>query len=306
MLERLALVLLVAAAARAQEPAPAEKDPNVLLTTALQRLKTAESVSAAVDVKHEPPEAEAAPQGGGMGFVIETQIMGQHPPFEGRAEACRAADGTTVVLSESELPGFALYVAGDKVVERTTFEEDRFSLDQLRGELQALLDPGAFARRILEAKLDASRDATTGAVTFRGKVDRDLVPATGGEMGFMEGRVLDVHATLVVNADGTLSNAAIKITRSDPEREMMRGGGMRKIMIQGGAGGAVPLPAEDEKKHDIVGGSTTYTLAFGKGGPSERAKAFKEDVERLIRAPEHGDPLPPDKGEDREMPEEER
>ena len=284
MLERLALVLLLAAAASAQEPAPKEQDPNVLLTTALQRLKTAENVSAAVEVKHEPPEEEANAQGGqgAMGILVQTEILGEAPPFEGRVEACRAADGTAVLLSEKELPGFALYVGEDRTVERTTLEEERFSLDQLKGELCALLDPAAFARRILDAKLEPTRDRATGAVTFRGKVDRDIVPATGGEMSFLQGRVLDVHATLVVTADGALASAAIRITRSDPTREMMRGG-TRKIVIRGGPPGALP-PADDDRKHDIVGGSTTYTLSFGKGGLSERGKAFRAEAERLIGA----------------------
>lgn len=299
MLERLLVVLLVAAVAGAQEPVPAEQDPNVLLSTALQRLKTADSVSAAVEVKHEPPEAEQAnaqggPPGGGMGFVIQTEVMGEDAPFEGRLEASRSADGTVVLVSEQELPGFQFCAIEGRTVERTTFEEDRFSIDQLRGELTALLDPGTFARRILDAKLEGKRDATTGAVTFRGKIDRDIVPATGGEMAFMQGRVLEAHVTLVVEPDGALSTAAVKITRSDPTREMMRGGRMRKIVIAaGGPGGALP-PEDDDKKHDIVGSSTTYTLTFGKGGPSDRAKAFKAEVERLLKAPEHGDPLPPD------------
>ncbi|MFI5403856.1 MAG: hypothetical protein ACHQ1G_13035, partial [Planctomycetota bacterium] len=230
MLERILPVLLVAAVARAQEPAPAEQDPNVLLSTALQRLKTADSVSAAVEVKHEPPEAEqanaqgGAPGGaGGMAFVIQTEVMGEEAPFEGRLEACRSADGTVVLVSEQELPGFQLCVMDGRAVERTTFEEDRFSIDQLRGELTALLDPVTFARRVLDAKLEAKRDATTGAVTFSGKIDRNIVPATGGEMAFMQGRVLEAHVTLVVKPDGALSSAAVKITRSDPTREMMRG-----------------------------------------------------------------------------------
>lgn len=288
------IVVLAAAAARAQEPAPA--DPNVLLSTALQRLKTSENVSAAVEVKHEPPEAEEAAQGGFGGMILTTEVMGEAMPFEGRLEACRTPDGTSILLSEKELPGFALWVTEDRTIERTTFEEDRFSLDQLRGELTALLDPTEFARRILEAKLEATRDEATGAVTYRGKVDRDIVPATGGELSILQGRVLDVHATLVVEQDGGLQSAAIKVTRSDPMREMMRGGEIRKIMIAGGApGGALP-PADDDKKHDIPGGSTIYTLTYGNTGPSARANAFKAEVERLLRAPEHGDPLPPDQG----------
>jgi hypothetical protein len=290
MLERLSIALLCAAAASAQEP---EQDPAVLLTTALQRLKTAENVSASVEVKHEPPEAKAPAQGqGGMVIVMGTKIVGEDPPFEGRVEACRAADGTAVLLSANELPGFALYVGENRMVERTTFEEERFSLDQLKAELCALLDPGTFAQRIFDAKLKPTRDAATGVVTFRGKVDRDIVPAAVGEMAFLQARVLDVHATLVVTPDGSLASAAMKITRSDPSREMRRGGA-RKIVIEGGGPpGALP-PADDDKKH-IVGGSTTYTLTFGEGGLSERAKAFKAEVERLLRPAEHGDLLPPE------------
>ncbi len=304
MLNRFMIVLLVAALGRAQEPAPA--DPNVLLSTALQRLKTAESVSAAVEVKHEPPEAEEAPQGGFGGMIVTTEVMGEAMPFEGRLEACRCADGTAVLVSERELPGFALWVSGDRTIERTTFEEDRFSLAQLRGELAAILDPTEFARRILDAKLEPTRDAATGIVTYRGKVDRNLVPATGGDLALLQGRVLEVHATLAVKPDGGLANAAIKITRSDPMREMMRGGEIRRIMIAGGApGGALP-PADDDKKHDIPGGSTTYTLTFGNGGPSARAQAFKAEVERLLKGPQQGDPLPPGEQKERPQPEEER
>jgi hypothetical protein len=137
-------------------------------------------------------------------------------------------------------------------------------------------------------------------------VDRDIVPASESPMAFAQGRVLEAHATLVVKPDGSLKSAAVKITRSDPMREMMRGE-MRRIVIAGGAPpGALP-PADDAKKHDIPGGSTTYTISFREGGLSDRAKAFKEEAERLLRGPEPGDQLPPDRdAEDRRAPEEER
>ena len=289
MLERLApAVLLFAAALRAQEPAPpaAEQDPNALLSTALRRIKTADSLAATVDVKQEPPEEPGGAGGPGGAVVITTEVLGENPPFEGKVEAHRDAEGTVVLLSTTELPGFALYMGQGRTVERTTFEETRFSLDQLRTEVTALLDTDSFTRRILDAKLEPSRDAATGEITFRGNVDRDIVPATEGDMPMMQGRVLAAEATIVVKPDGGLKSAAIKLTRSDPMREMMRGQ-TRRIVIRGGAGvpgGALP-PADDDKKHDIVGGSTTYTFSFEEGGPSERAKAFKGEVERLLKGP---------------------
>jgi hypothetical protein len=210
-----------------------------------------------------------------------------------------------VVASESELPGFLLYAVDGRAIERTTFEEERFSLVELRGELPALLDAGNLARRVFDAKLEPKRDAATGEITFSGKVDRDIVPATGGEMAFLtQGRVLETRATLVLHADGRLKSVAVRVTRSDPMREMMRGG-VRQIVIAGGAPpGALP-PADDDRKHEIAGGSTTYTLSFREGGPSARAKAFQEEMERLLRPVDHGDPLPPgDQGEQQPAPDE--
>jgi len=307
MLERLALALLLfGAAVRAQEPAK-EEDPNVLLSVAFQKLRVADQIVASVDVKHEPPEQPAMGGPGGPGgmIIMQTRIAGQEDPFEGRVEAARAADGTTVLLSESELPGFALYVNGEQAIERTTFQETRFSLRQLRAELTAILDPSALARRVFDGKLTPTRDATTGEIVFRGKVDRDIVPATDSPMAFAEGRVLEAEATVVVRPNGALKSAAVKITRSDPMREMMRGE-MRRIVIAGGAPpGALP-PKDDDKKHDIPGGSTTYTISFREGGRlSERAQAFKAEAERLLRAAEPGDPLPPGAGEERPAREEE-
>lgn len=294
---RSALVLVLATlAVRSEEPPPAEEDPNVLLSRAFRKLETAERVVATVDVKHEPAEQPAAAgQGGAGGMIVmmEARVAGQEDPFEGRVEACRAADGTTILLSETELPGFAIYLGEDRTIERTTFEEERFSLGRLRGELSALLDAAALGRHVFDAKLKPERDAATGEITFRGKVSRDVVPPTDGPMAFAEGRVLDAEATVIVTRDGRLKSAALKITRSDPMREMMRGE-MRRLVIAGGApAGALP-PADDDKKHDIPGGSTTYAISFREGRVSERAQAFKAEVERLLKGgPVGGDPPAP-------------
>ncbi|MCK6458675.1 MAG: hypothetical protein L6Q95_02120 [Planctomycetes bacterium] len=283
MVERIALLLLLASAARAQEPAPAEEDPNVLLSLAFRKLQTAEHVAASVDVKHEPPEEPAiGGQGGAGGMIImETRVAGQEDPFEGRVDACRTADGTVVLLSEKDLPGFALYVGPERTVERTTFEEERFSLSELRAELTALLDAKALGQHVFDGKLAPVRDAATGEITFKGPVAREVVPAVEDPMAFTRGRVLKAEATVVVTPDGRVKSAAVKITRSDPLREMMRGE-MRRVVIRGGAPpGALP-PADDGRKHDIPGGSTTYTIAFRETPPSDRAKAFREEVERLL------------------------
>jgi len=286
-LTRIALILLLATVSgRAQdepnpEPAP---DADLLLSTALRRLALADAILADVDVKHEPAEVQAAGPGGMGVVVIQRTVGGELPPFEGKVEAWRGADGTTVLASAAELPGFALCRMDGRTVERTTVEEERFSLDQLGTELTALLDTGAFARYVLDAKLEHTIDAETGGVTFRGEISRDVVPPTIGDVPMMQSRVLATHVTLSVTPDGRLSRAEVKVTRNDPAREFMRHG--RRMVVMGGGGGAVPMPAEDEddKKHDIIGGYTTYALVFREGEPSARAMAFKEEVKRLLAA----------------------
>jgi hypothetical protein len=303
---RLALALVLVAAAFAQEPAP-ETDPNVLLSLAFRKLQSAENVVAAVDVVHAPPEQQGVMQGGAGGgmIIMETRVAGQEKPFEGRVEACRAADGAVVVVSEAELPGFSLYVREGRAVERTTFEEDRFSLEQLRAELVALLDPKALAQRVFDGKLEPRVDEATGDVTFHGKVAREIVPPADGPMAFMQGRVLDAEATLVVGKDGRLRTAKVKITRSDPMREMMRGDFRRIAAGRGVPGGALP-PADDDKKHDIPGGSTTYNLEFRDARMPARAQAFKTEVERLLEAPDQGNPPAGGETDEPEAPENER
>jgi hypothetical protein len=225
-------------------------------------------------------------------IIMETKVAGQEDPFEGRVDACRAADGTVILLSEEELPGFALYVGPERTVERTTFEEERFSLSELRAELTALLDARALGQHVFDGKLEPARDAATGEITFKGTVAREVVPAVDDPMAFARGRVLKAEATVVVTPDGSLKSASMKITRSDPLREMMRGE-MRRVVIRGGAPpGALP-PADDDRKHDIPGGSTTYTITFREGGPSGRAQAFKAEVERLLKTHGRGDPHAP-------------
>jgi hypothetical protein len=215
-----------------------------------------------------------------MGGVVVMRGGGPgSTPFEGDAVAWHAEDGAVVVTSAREIPGFALYVKDGRVVQELTFEEEAPDLEQLRAELATLMDRSRLARHLLDAKLVPVRDPAAGTVTFRGKLDRDVVRPMKERM--MSKRVLGAEAEVVLAADGTLKEAKVKVLHSDPMQRMLKGE-FKAVQIQvGAAGGMQPVPDEEEgdEKHDVETGSTTYTLTFDGRGPPERALAFKKKVE---------------------------
>ncbi|MHC4137445.1 MAG: hypothetical protein ACYTDU_14585 [Planctomycetota bacterium] len=288
-MQRISLALLaIVAVAGAQEadpptappPAAEEQDPNLLLSVALRGPQTTTNLVVTAKVKHEPPKDGGmfgAAGGGGM-VVVQRSVGGSPKPFEGTVEACRMPDGSRIVVSKTQLPGFELHLTEACTIERTTFADERFTLDQLKAELGPLLDTGALAQRLLAAKLASRREG--GKWVFLGDVAKDIVHPTIG-MNPMNARVLRVRAKLTVSEKGRLEQAAITVIRNDPMREMMRGR-MKGMRIQIGGAGAPPPPRDDdEKKHDIEGGSTTYTLTFEERQPSERVRAFQREVARL-------------------------
>jgi len=282
----LAFLAIVAVAVAQESDPPAsppptaeKKDPNLVLSVALRGPQTATNLVVTAKVKHEPPKDGGMFGGAGGGAVITVQrsMGGSAEPFEGTVEACRMPDGSRIVVSKTPLPGFELHLSDDGAIERTTFADERFSLDQLKAELGPLLDTGALARRLLAAKLASRREGAKWV--FQGDVAKDIVRPTVG-VNPMNARVLKVGAKLTVSEKGRLEQAAITVTRNDPLREIMRGRGGMRIQL-GGAGAPPPPPEDDDKKHDIEGGSTTYTLTFEEKQPSERVRAFQREVARL-------------------------
>jgi len=262
-------------------PATEEPDPTLLLSVALRGARTATNLVVTAKVKHEPPRDGGmfGAVGGGM-VVVNRSVGGGPKPFEGTVEACRMPDGSRIVVSRTQLPGFELYLSEDRTIERTTFADERFSLAQLKAELGPLLDTGAFARRIFDAKPAGRRDGTKWV--FEADVAKDIVRPTLSTSPMVP-RVLKVRAKLIVTGKGRLEQAVVTVTRNDPLREMMRGG-MKGMRIQFGGAGAPPPPPqaeEDEKKHFIEGASTTYTLTFESKEPSERIRAFQREAARL-------------------------
>lgn len=282
------LALAVAPAVGAQEvPDAAPKEPRAqeetdaraLFAAAILRYKNATEQVARARIE---PKADGA--GGAFGIVIGGGgITGE--PFQGEVEVWRGEDGATVVVSKEELPGFGVYVGEDRTIRQTTFEEEPPSLAELEAELVPLLDPARLSKHLMNAKLAVRRDAASGDWVFEGPVSRNVVRATRGETPFLPKRVIRTEAQVVLSAEGALRQVAVKVVHNDPMQEMARG---RGIQVFVGPGGKPVAKAEEDKEeeeeHDVEGGSVSYRLDFGDSAPSERARAFKREVLRMLAA----------------------
>ena len=280
-------ILLAPFAAHAQdeEEKPEEgPDPNVLFSKALLAYRDAKDIVVQAEVKTERGE------GGGMfagaQVIIQTSSGGGGTPFEGKCEAWRGADGATVIVSKKGLPGFGLYMDLDRTIERTTTEDKSYSLTQLQNELAPILDQANFTRYAMAAKFEHTLDPTTGDHVFTGALARKLVRAPAKQgiearglalAGFGGKKVLRCEAKLVVGKEGRFKQIVVKVVHSDPMAKMTR-----QILIRGGAF----QPVQPEKKKDDgkekEGDKSVYTLTLDGKGPSERARAFKRSVTRLI------------------------
>lgn len=268
------------AAEKKKAEAEAEEDARALLAAALRTYKTEEHVFASATVKHKRKQQGIA------GAVVIRSSMGEtSEPYEGEVEAWRGPDGVTVLVSKDPLPGFALYVGRDRTVKELTFEDDKPGLSQLKAELEPLLDTSRFVRKVFDVDLARTVDPETGDITFSGEVPREIVKVTmpGGGLMFpgATAKVLKTTARLVVGKEGRFKSIAVDVTRNDPMAEAMRGRGGFRVVVKNGQ----PVPQKqkaDEEKHDIEGGTTTYTIRFDRDGPSDRAKEFKKRVSALL------------------------
>ncbi len=248
-------------------------DEEALFAKALLAHERNRDLVVTAEIKHERPEAPAwgGPGGPLGGVVIQTNVGGASaPPFEGKVEAWRDADGATVVVGgePTALPRFVMHVTKEKTIKQVTFEgEQPPDLGQIEAELVALLDTKRFAKHMEKVHLTATKDDATGDWIFRGEVPRKVVrPAKGGG-GFdliTPSKVLKAEAVCRVSAEGRFREIEITLTRNDPEAEMMRmirkQGPMGIPVAPGGPGGGGGDEDEEEEEHEQSGGTTTYSL----------------------------------------------
>jgi len=282
-----------------------EKEESVgareLFSAALHKLRRQRDVVVRAAIEHKQPEAEAknvnGPNGQQIRIVMNARMFGSNAePFEGAVEAWRDADGATVIVSAKDLPGFGLYMKGDRTVRRLTYEDEAPGLKQLKSELTSLLDGERMVKYLLEAKLGHLVDPATGDHVWSGNISKDLLPTVtnainkGGMrimMGNMTPTVLRANVEMRLTKDGELKSTTIKVVRNNPAASMM-GGGMVQVVVQGGGGapGWVQPQGGKGKKEQVEGKTTVYKLDFTKTQPSERATAFKREILRSLQAAE--------------------
>ena len=217
-------------------------------------------------------------------------------PYEGVVEAWRDAEGTTVIVTEEELPGFSLYISDARTIKQLTIEDKRPGIRQLEVELASMLESGRFVKHVMDAHKAGQLKATvheSGDVTFTGPIAREIVRPVSNVIEVQgmviqnmgpQSRVMRAEGSFTVTKEGRFRSIAIKLVRNDSMAEMMRNGIGGNIRIVGG-GGVVLGGGNDQKnkeKHEIEGGSTTYTLTFGDNKPSDRAAGFKRKVLRML------------------------
>jgi len=285
---------------RTREVEESEFSAQELLTAAIQQIQRREAYVVRARIKHKQAEIDPAkPGAGAQGVQIMVRAHGvgtEQNPFEGGVEVWRDQKGVSVIVSEKEFPGFGLYIDGDKTMRRLTYEDAAPGLNQLQAELLTLLDGRRLAAHLGNAKLEHRRDDASGDHIFAGTVSRDVVgpirpvtddPVANAMMAArITPRVLRAEVELRITKEGELKNAQFKIVHNDPAREMVQGRFGARIIIRGGAGGLVPVPEQEKKdgedeKQDIEGVSAIYTLDLAAKEPSERAKAFKRDMQRI-------------------------
>jgi hypothetical protein len=127
---------------------------------------------------------------------------------------------------------------------------------------------------------------------FSGKVDRDIVrpvqrtgadPRLAAVLG-VHPRVVRTEIELRLSNQGALRTVTLTVVRNDPQQELLRGGGgIRRIIVQGGGQPkAQGKHADGDPKHEVEGASTIYRVDFTADRPSNRAKAFKREIRRVL------------------------
>ena len=291
----LALFLVVSAGLAQDEPEADARDPGALLTDAVLHFRAQHELVVRAQIKHEKAAAQAGGGGVAGGIVILAGPGGvAADPYQGVVEAWRDAEGITVISSEEKIPGFRIFASDKKTVKQITYEDKRPGLKQLETELTSMLEVDRFVQHVMAANTARKLKATvhdSGDVTFTGPIAREIVRPVSNTIeiqGFVVGnlgpqsRVLRAEATFVVTKDGRFRSVAIKLVRSDAMSGMLKG---RGIIVQKGGGFVWPQEQKKKKeKHDVEGGSTTYTLTFGDNKPSAQAREFKKKILRTLSA----------------------
>ena len=148
------------------QAAVAAKAEAVTLVGALER---GQGFVAAIEVKRE----QHNPFGGQAKVIINGAGIDSGNKFEGGLEFWRTDAGATVLLSRKRLPGFALFLDGERSITETTYGDNRIALREVRQELSSLLELDRLLLFMKKANWErGAADALTGEVSMNAKISQ--------------------------------------------------------------------------------------------------------------------------------------
>lgn len=221
---------------------------------------------------------EKKESGFGAGVVIVGGGAESGEAFLGDFEGYFLQDGNKVFVSQSRLPGFAIWL-GERRIVQTRYEDQPVDLSSMLLEFDGLFDAKRFLKYARKAEWTGEQDAS-GAWTLEAQLADRVIPTGGGiasSMGF-GAKVMRVEARLGIHPEGYLTECRFKVVRSDPmaaiHKQMEEGdltSGEMEISFD-------PTESKDEELEE--GDAQILTFKFKK---QEASKALKEEIAQFRR-----------------------
>jgi len=261
------VVTSVAGSLVAQDPDPAA-DARAGAIKAIESLsKGAWRFTGKVGVR------EANRSGPSIGLILGAATPGgARTPFKGAVELVRTADGDLLCVSESVLPGCAVFRHEDKYIKRSTNRAgEALDTDTLAGDVLSAMHVPHLLEKAREATLWKSRPSKIEDMTqFSARLDLSLVgrpvPEPEGPMAHMsilsQPQVMQVVVHIQADASGKVAALGFEVLRSDPMATM------QAFMEE--SGGMLD-PAELEDFEPEEGARTMYDFRRADGQATKRA-----------------------------------
>lgn len=263
-------VTAVAGSLVAQDPDPAA-DARAGAIKAIESLsKGAWRFTGKVGVR------EANRSGPSIGLILGAAGPGgARTPFKGAVELVRTADGDLLCVSESVLPGCAVFRHEDKYIKRSTNRAGKaLDTDTLAGDVLSAMHVPHLLEKARKATLWKSSPSKIeefeGMTQFSARLDLSLVgrpvPEPEGPMAHMsilsQPQVMQVLLHIQADASGKVAALGLEVLRSDPMATM------QAFMEE--SGGMLD-PAELEDFEPEEGARTMYDFRRADGQATKRA-----------------------------------
>ena len=282
MIENLLLSLALTVPVAAQDDAEAAPGPTDTLKAALAALSNDDDGF----LMRATVEEIAKDSGFGMG----TRVIvggpgggGGGETFEGELDIWRTRNREWVITTPESLPGLAIFDDGDRLISRSTFEDQAYDVGRLHNDLLALLDLENVAKKLDRVSFEVET-SESGETTLIGELPKRLIRSSGGAMAMMAPTVLRIEAKFVLDANQQLASAVFGVVRNDPMAAI------RRQAMEGSSNGEVRMrfsPDDMPEESKEEGNTSMYEIrVLGDGRATVRANAFLEDVEAMLSTEE--------------------